>query len=367
VTARPTGIEVIADDPSPHPGPYLVEPERLADLLPGQPGYRVEQFRSWLYERPVTRTDGMVNLPHELRERFAEDLWPFRVEAEQEADGRRTRKWLFRLPDGPAIEAVLMGYRNRTTLCISSQAGCALGCTFCATGQFGFERNLRAGEIVAQVQWAEASLRERPLPDSPDRVTNIVYMGMGEPLANPRQVRESLRRLVEVKGMGARRITVSTVGMAPGIRALADEPWQVGLAISLHAADDELRSRLVPLNVRYPLVEVEAAAAYFTEKTGRRVSIEWTLMDHTNDTLEQAELLAPIARRLGAHVNLIPMNPTPLTDERPSSEARVDAFRDRLDQLGVNATVRTIRGRSIDAACGQLRAAIDGTGTVPRG
>lgn len=348
------------ESPTSENGPYLVEPERLDEWLPDEPAYRVDQLRGWLYHRPVTTPSGMVNLPRSLRDRLEGTLWPFTVETEQEADAGTTRKWLFRLPDGPAVEAVLMGYPGRTTLCISSQAGCALGCTFCATGQFGFERNLRAGEIVAQVQWAEASLRERPMAGAPDRVTNIVYMGMGEPLANYDRVRESLRRLIEVKGLGARRTTVSTVGVVPGMRRLTEEPWQVGLAVSLHAADDELRSRLVPLNDRYPLAEVEAAAQTFFERTGRRVSIEWTLIADVNDTDAQADRLAPIARRLGAHVNLIPMNPTPLTDDRPSPDDRVAAFAERLRAAGVNATVRVIRGRSIDAACGQLRAATDG-------
>ncbi len=356
----PTELRIVSDDPVDRDGPYLVAPEELERLLPDEPSFRVDQLREWLYDKPVTTTEGMVNLPVALRERLDDNLWPFEVEQVQEADGGRTRKWLFRMPDGPAIEAVLMGYRTRTTLCISSQAGCALGCTFCATGQFGFERNLLAGEIVAQVQWAEASLRNQPMRNSPDHVTNIVYMGMGEPLANYRQVRESLRRLIEVKGMGARRITVSTVGVVPGMRRLADEPWQVGLAVSLHAAEDTLRSSLIPLNDRHPLEEVEEAAQYFFDTTGRRVSIEWTLMDGVNDTDEQADLLAPVARRLDAHINLIPMNPTPLTEDRPSSDDRVEAFRDRLLALGANATVRTIRGQSIDGACGQLRAATDG-------
>ena len=249
-----------------------------------------------------------------------------------------------------------MGYPGRTTLCISSQAGCALACTFCATGQYGFDRNLDAGEIVAQLQWAEADLREQPLADGPDHVTNMVFMGMGEPLANYKQLRESLRRIIEVKGMSPRRITVSTVGVVPGMLKLAEEPWSVNLAVSLHAGDDATRSRLVPLNKRYPLRDVEAAAANYFEKTGRRVSIEWTLIDGVNDTREQADLLAPIARRLGAHINLIPMNPTPLTDDRPSSAEQVQRFRRWMTELGANATVRVIRGQEIDAACGQLRA-----------
>jgi 23S rRNA (adenine2503-C2)-methyltransferase len=274
---------------------------------------------------------------------------------EQSADGGTTRKWLFRAPDGAAIESVLMGYRRRATLCISSQAGCALGCTFCATGQFGFERHLEPGEIVAQVAYARAFLRQIGMPGVPDRLTNIVFMGMGEPLANYDRVREALRRMIEVMGISARSITVSTVGMVPGIRRLAEEPWPVYLAISLHAADDELRTSLVPINKRYPLEMLEEAAAGYFARKGRRLSIEWTMMDGVNDDADQAHKLAAIARRLRAHVNLIALNPTPLTSESASPARRIEEFARLLSAEGVNVTIRDTRGRDIDAACGQLR------------
>jgi len=248
-----------------------------------------------------------------------------------------------------------MGYPKRATLCISSQAGCALACTFCATGQFGFERHLDAGEIVAQVAYAQAFLRQIGMPGVPRRLTNIVFMGMGEPLANYDRVRESIRRMVEVMGISARSITVSTVGIVPGIDRLAEEPWPVYLAVSLHAADDELRTSLVPINKRYPLARLEEAALNYFQKKGRRLSIEWTMMDGVNDTDDQATKLAAIAKRLKAHVNLIALNPTPLSEERAPTKRRIDWFADRLKDLGVNVTVRDTRGREIDAACGQLR------------
>ncbi len=263
---------------------YQLDPDDLASLLPGEPTYRVDQLREWLYQHPVLDSIQMTNLPGEVRARLHYQLWPFTIEIEQSADDGRTRKWLFRATDGASIETVLMGYDRRTTLCISSQAGCAMGCTFCATGQFGFERHLDAGEIVAQVAYANAAMRAQPLPGSPNRVTNVVFMGMGEPLANYTSLRESLHRIIDVIDIGARSVTVSTVGVVPGIRRLADEPWQVGLAISLHAADDALRSSLVPLNNRYPILQLIEAASYYFEKTGRRVSIEWTMMAGVNDT-----------------------------------------------------------------------------------
>ncbi len=336
--------------------PYLTAPEDLAVFIGNEPSYRADQLRRWLYTTPVRSAESMTNLPPRMRESLSDRLWPFTVEQELSGDRGLTRKWLFRLPDGPAIEAVLMGYRHRTTLCISSQAGCALGCTFCATGQYGFDRHLEAGEIVAQVAYANAFLREEGIEGSPSRVTNVVYMGMGEPLANYERVRESLRRLIEVMDMGARSITVSTVGVVPGIERLADEPWQVGLAISLHAADDELRSSLVPLNRRYPIDELVRAAVGFRTRTGRRVSIEWTLMDGVNDSVDQARKLAQLAKRMRAHVNVIALNPTPLSSEQPSREQAIAAFVEELEAQGVSATRRHMRGLDIDAACGQLRA-----------
>ncbi len=334
--------------------PYLHRPEELDALLPDEPGYRSEQLRHWLYTTPVLRAEDMTNLPLSVRERLG-DLWPFAVDMSQVADDGATRKWLFRAPDGAAFEAVLMGYPKRTTLCISSQAGCALGCTFCATGQFGFERHLQAGEIVAQVAYAQAFLRQVGLPHSPNHLTNVVFMGMGEPLANYDRVREAIRRMIEFMGLSARAITVSTVGMIPGIRRLTEEPWPVSLAVSLHAADDELRTSLVPINRRYPIEDlIEAALGYF-EKKGRRVSLEWTMIDGVNDTDDQASKLAAIALRMRAHVNLIALNPTPMSRDRASSETRIDRFARLLTQRGVNVTVRDTRGKDIDAACGQLR------------
>ena len=335
--------------------PYRTAPEQLGDLLPGEPAYRVTQLREWLYEHPVLTAGEMTNLPAGLREMIGVRLWPFATESELSADGGLTRKFLHRTPDGAAIESVLMGYPRRTTLCISSQAGCAMACTFCATGQFGFERNLESGEIVAQVAHANATLRRQPLPGSPPRVGNVVFMGMGEPLANYANVREAIRRMVGVMGMSARSVTVSTVGHVPGIRRLAAEPWPVTLAVSLHAATDELRNTLVPLGRHYPIAELIAAARDFTAAHGRRVSLEWTLMDRVNDSFEQAALLAGIARGLRAHVNIIPFNPTPLAPyERPSGN-RVRAFAEEVRRHGATVTVRDTRGEEIDAACGQLR------------
>jgi 23S rRNA (adenine2503-C2)-methyltransferase len=262
---------------------------------------------------------------------------------------------LLRLGGTHVVEAVLMGYPDRVTVCISSQAGCAMGCTFCATGQMGLKNNLTAGEIAAQAVWARREAAHLP-ETTPRRLTNVVFMGMGEPLANERHVFAALAAIAGAQafGLGARHVTVSTVGLAPGIRRLATAHPQVGLAVSFHAASDELRSQLVPPNDRWPLEDLEAAIEAWRTATRRRPSIEWALIDRVNDTEEQAALLAPIARRLRAHVNLIPLNPTPGYPVIGSPPSRIRRFVEVLGNHGVNVTVRDTRGRDIDAACGQL-------------
>jgi len=321
----------------------------------GEPAFRAKQVWSQLWKRGATY-EAMSDIAPALRERLAEEL-PFGVEVltEQTADRGATRKALLRLGGAHVVEAVLMGYPDRVTVCVSSQAGCAMGCTFCATGQMGLQNNLTAGEISAQAVWARREAARLPTT-TPQRLSNIVFMGMGEPFANQRHVFRSLEQLTDpgTFGMGARHITVSTVGIVPGIERLAERAPQVGLAVSLHAASDELRDQLVPPNTRYPIHRLERAIADWRLRTRRRPSIEWALIDHVNDTTEQAELLAPIARRLGAHINLIPLNPTPGYPVMGSSPARVRRFVEALERLRANVTVRDTRGRSIDAACGQL-------------
>ena len=269
--------------------------------------------------------------------------------AESVSDDGDTVKWLWALGDGARVETVLMHYDDRSTVCISTQAGCAMACGFCATGQAGFERNLTVGEIVEQV--LRASQRA-----APRRVGNVVFMGMGEPLANLDRTWAAVERLHADVGISARHLTISTVGIVPGIRRLAGAGLPVNLAVSLHAADDDQRDELVPINRRYPLADLEAACADWVEATGRRLSFEWACIAGVNDRPADAERLAPLARRLRAHVNLIPLNPTPGYPTVGTSPEGVADFRDRLRDLGVNVTVRRNRGTEIDAACGQLRA-----------
>ena len=310
--------------------------------VPG-PAYRARQVARWVYTRFASRFDEMTDLPAASRAELAETIGVVRPDpvTVQTADDGVTVKALF----PGSYEAVAMRYPGgRRTVCVSSQAGCGLGCTFCATGQMGLIRNLEPFEIVAQVLWAGSVLGERP--------TNIVFMGMGEPLANYDAVMEAVRSIHEDVGISARRITISTVGLVPQIQRLSLEPLPVTLALSLHAPDDETRSRLVPINDRWPVAECIAAAKEFRRAHGRRVSIEYALIDGTNDHPWQAEALAKLLRRTDIHVNVIPLNPTPGFGV-PAS-LRVEAFADELRRAGVNVTIRDTRGRDIDAACGQL-------------
>jgi 23S rRNA (adenine2503-C2)-methyltransferase len=271
---------------------------------------------------------------------------------ERISDRGDTVKQLWRLRDGRSIESVLMRYRDRVTVCVSTQAGCAMGCGFCATGQGGFDRHLTTGEIVEQVVRAA-----RRIPE--ERVSNVVFMGMGEPLANYDNVWRAVERLHGDVGISARQLTLSTIGIVPGIERLANEALPVTLAVSLHAANDELRSQLIPINKRYPLTRLATACrAYLTAKH-RRLSFEWALMAGVNDRRSDVDELAAYARPLRAHVNLIPLNSTPGWPTRGTDAAGVRQFRDRLVAAGVNATVRRNRGADIDAACGQLRANVE--------
>jgi 23S rRNA (adenine2503-C2)-methyltransferase len=333
----------------------LYQPSRdeLTVLLDGEPRYRLDQIWQGLYQQYSTPTE-MTNLPKALRAKLADALIPaLQVVVRRVSDGGDTVKYLWELHDGKRIETVLMLYPDRVTVCVSSQVGCAMGCGFCATGQAGFGRHLTVGEIVEQVAVAarEARAMDR-------RLGNVVFMGMGEPLANEAGVWESVERMHDDLGISARKLTISTVGLVPGIRRLTERPLPVNLAVSLHAANDRLRDDLVPINKRYPIDDLMAACADYLAVKGRRLSFEWAMIDGVNDRPSDAAELAKLCRRfrLPAHVNLIPLNPTPGYPTVGSPLKRVHEFRDRLESLGVNATVRRNRGTDIDAACGQLAA-----------
>ncbi|MDQ3810551.1 MAG: 23S rRNA (adenine(2503)-C(2))-methyltransferase RlmN [Chloroflexota bacterium] len=326
-------------------------PHELAALVAawGEPAYRGRQVFHWLHGRGVLDPLSMTDLPLRLRQRLPAPASE-EVRRLQSADGL-TRKLLLRLRDGQEIEAVEMNTAptgGRKTICVSTQAGCAMACVFCVTGQFGFARNLEAGEIVEQVLRCNT-------PDRP--VTNVVFMGMGEPLANYDETLRAIRLLIHPDGLrlGARRITLSTSGLVPQIERLAGEGLQIGLAISLHAPNDALRTSLMPVNRRWPIADLLAAADHYVEQTGRRVSFEYTLMDGKNDSDELADQLADILSGRLCHVNLIPLNPTEDLTLHASSMARAYAFEGRLRAAGIAATIRVNRGRDIMAACGQLR------------
>ncbi len=331
---------------------YGAAPDEIAELLSswGEPKYRLRQIWDGLYKRraPLEElTDLSVPLRERLDEALPLALAPVHTSA---ADRGDTLKWLWGAAGGASVETVLMLYPQRATVCVSTQAGCAMGCTFCATGQAGFERHLEAGEVVEQVVRAQHA--------SAQRVGNVVFMGMGEPLANYDATWASVERLHDDLGISARHITVSTVGVVPGMRRLAEERLPVTLAVSLHAPDDDLRDELVPLNRRYPLGEVLSAARDYLAHSGRRLSFEYAMIGGVNDSPAQADALARRLRGFSpaAHVNLIPLNPTPGFGAPASPPYKVAAFAERLRQGGVGATIRRNRGTDIDAACGQLRA-----------
>lgn len=320
-----------------------------------EPRYRADQLWDWLYVSLVDSFEAMTNFPKGLRSRLAAEtqLGSLHLETEQSSiDG--TVKRLYRLHDDQLIESVLMEYDDeRRTACISTQAGCAMGCVFCATGQMGFARHLSSDEIFEQ-----ALIYARQLKARGERLTNVVLMGMGEPFHNYDSSLTAIRRLMSDLGIGARHITVSTVGLVPMIRRFADEGLQVKLAISLHAATDDERTALLPVNRRYPLSELLDACRYYNERSGRRITFEWTLIQGENDTPEQAHDLGKLLLGLDCHVNVIPLNPTGGFHGDPSAIGRVETFVGILEDRGIPATIRIRRGIDIDAGCGQLKSKV---------
>jgi len=371
----PTSLPLIFDAPR-----RAMAPRHLADLDEagraaavadlGLPAFRGKQLANQYYGRLIADPHQMTDLPAAVRDQVADALFPRLLDAvrEIECDAGETRKMLWRAIDGTTFESVLMRYPQRNTVCISSQAGCGMACPFCATGQGGLTRNLSTAEILEQVRAAAVELRDRDgdgIAGSArgGRLSNIVFMGMGEPLANYNRVLAAVRRITAAPphgfGISARSVTVSTVGLAPAIRKLADERLGVTLALSLHAPDDELRDTLVPVNNRWKVSEALDAARYYADVTGRRVSIEYALIRDINDQPWRADLLGKrLHGALGplAHVNVIPLNPTPGSEWDASPKAAEREFVRRVRERGVSCTVRDTRGREIAAACGQLAA-----------
>ncbi len=334
---------------------YDLNPSDLASLLVswGEPAFRAKQIWTGLYKNFWNTPEEFTNLPISLREKLRSNLrWDILTPTlKLDSSDGQTRKTLFQLPDGKQIEAVLMKYERRRTLCISTQVGCAMGCTFCATGQMGFGRHLTSGEIVSQVLYYARLLHEQD-----DHVTNVVLMGMGEPFHNYDNSMAAIDRLNDPDGynFGARRFTVSTVGLVPMIRRFADEKRQVNLAVSLHAADDALRVGMLPVNKRYPIDELLEACRDYVAVTGRRITFEWALINGVNDTPEQAEKLAKRLKGLLCHVNAIPLNPTTGYTGKATTRERASAFKHVLEKYGIPCTIRTRRGIDIQAGCGQL-------------
>jgi 23S rRNA (adenine2503-C2)-methyltransferase len=320
----------------------------------GQPRYRADQLFRWLHASLAAEFGVMHNLPQPFREQLSQiadvhTLVP--LEESVSADGL-TRKVLLALQDGETIECVLMRYQERNTVCLSTQVGCPVGCSFCATGHSGFTRDLTPGEIVEQAIHFAQDLREER-----QRISNVVFMGMGEPFLNYEATWQAIETLTDPRGfnLGARRITISTVGIIPGIERLSRQKLQVGLAISLHAPNDELRRAVVPAARRYPIEELMGACRRYLRRTGRRITFEYALIDGFNDSPQQARELATLLKGLLCHVNLIPVNPVPESPWRGSPMERVTSFHQELRHLGLNSTIRLGRGIEIEAGCGQLR------------
>ncbi|MEO5974751.1 MAG: 23S rRNA (adenine(2503)-C(2))-methyltransferase RlmN [Ilumatobacteraceae bacterium] len=336
------------------PSLYDATREDFAALLGDQPNYRLKQVWDGLYQQ-LAEPSQLLTMPAALRVAITENFAPALIPVTQlVSDKGDTVKFLWHLANGGhPIETVLMHYRDRATVCVSTQAGCAMGCGFCATGQAGFTRQLTTGEIVEQVVRAsrQSAIRNQ-------RLANVVFMGMGEPLANEPAVWGAVERLHHDVGLSARHLTISTVGIIPGIRALAERPLPVNLAVSLHAARDTLRDELVPINKRYPIADLMITCAEYLSKKNRRISFEWAMIDGVNDQPRDARELARLCSRLvpSAHVNLIPLNPTPGWSTKGTSAEGVREFARQLEDLRVNVTIRRNRGTDIDAACGQLAA-----------
>lgn len=335
----------------------------------GLPKFRADQISRHVFDRLEDDVTQFSDIPAAIRGELGEQLFPKLLDqvTHRSTDDGATVKTLWRLHDGSLLESVLMRYPNRTTLCISSQAGCGMACPFCATGQGGLKRNLSQAEITAQVLAADQQIAAGLVPGASGRLNNIVFMGMGEPLANYNAVLGSIRTFLAPSpngfGMSARGITVSTVGLVPAIRKLTEEGLPLTLAVSLHAPDDELRDEIVPINTRWKVDEVVDAAWEYARVTKRRVSIEYAMMRDINDQVERAELLAKVLKKRGdwgwVHVNLIPLNPTPGSKWTASRKADERAFIDTLEKRGVPVTLRDTRGQEIDGACGQLAASVD--------
>ena len=319
----------------------------------GEPRFRADQTWHGLYKSLWNQPADYSTLPKSLRQRIADNfhLTPINPNVVLHSTDGETEKVLFNLAQGGAVESVLMNYERRRTLCISTQVGCAMGCTFCATGQMGFSRNLSSGEIIAQILHFEKQLAAHG-----DHVTNVVFMGMGEPFHNYDNVIKAIETLNDSDGLrfGARRFTISTSGLVPKIRQFADENRQVNLAISLHATDEVKRSLMMPVNRRYPISELMDACRYYLDKTSRRITFEWALIHDENDTPEEAEKLASLLKGMLCHVNTIPLNPTTGYAGKPTSPERALQFKQILENHGIPCTIRLRRGIDIQAGCGQL-------------